>query len=174
MERDSTSVTVLAGLAGGAAANVAMFLTFRLLGMGLDGGGILLDPAVQSDKLIAVWTEIEPIPRVVTQPVLMGLGILGFGVLHAYIYRGIARSWPEGVVPRALRFGGILFGMVYLFWEFFTPFNMFGEPVYLTLLELAFWALVAFAEAFVLVAVAETLGPSPNSPDGTEPPSTSP
>jgi hypothetical protein len=49
----------------------------------------------------------------------------------------------------------MLFGMVYLFWEFFTPFNMFGEPLALTLLQLAFWVVVAFAEAFALAAVAE-------------------
>ncbi|MFO8082017.1 MAG: hypothetical protein R6V07_17185 [Armatimonadota bacterium] len=146
---------VAAGIAGGAAANLAMFLTFRLLGMGLQGGGILLDPTVQSEKLIAVWTQLEPLPRVVTQPILMGLGILAFGVLHAYIYQGISASWPKGIVPRAMRFGGIIFAMVYLFWEFFTPFNMFGEPVLLTLLELSFWAVVAFAEAFALVAVME-------------------
>ncbi|MBD3293597.1 MAG: hypothetical protein GF393_11790 [Armatimonadia bacterium] len=155
MARGKAQSVVLAGLAGGAAANVAMFLTFRLLGMGLDGGGILLDPAVQSEKLIAVWTQIEPLPRIVTQPVLMGLGVLAFGVLHAYIYLGISADWPKGLTPRALRFGGVLFAMVYLFWEFFTPFNMFGEPVWLVALELAFWAVVAFAEAFALVAVVE-------------------
>lgn len=146
---------IMAGIAGGAAANVAMFLTFRLLGMGLDGRGILLDPAVQSDKLIQVWTQIEPLPRVVTHSFLMGLGILALGILHAWIYVGLSDAWPHGLVPRALRFGGLIFGMVYLFWEFFTPFNMFGEPVYLTLLELAFWAVVAFAEAFALVWVME-------------------
>ncbi len=147
---------ILAGISGGAAANVAMFFTFRLLGMGLDGQGILLDPAVQSEKLIAVWTQVEPLPRVVTEPILMGLGVLAFGLLHAWIYLGISPAWPKGVVPRALRFGGMIFGMVFVWWEFFTPFNMFGEPVWLTLIELTFWAVVAFAEAFALVAVAET------------------
>ncbi|MFW5867173.1 MAG: hypothetical protein ACOCX2_05115 [Armatimonadota bacterium] len=45
--------------------------------------------------------------------------------------------------------------MVYLWWEFFTPSNMSGEPIALTVLELSFWAVVAFAEAFALVAVME-------------------
>ena len=51
--------TLLAGVAGGFAMNVAMMLTFRLIGFGIDGDGILLDPRVQSSKLIAVWTEID-------------------------------------------------------------------------------------------------------------------
>lgn len=36
---------IFAGLAGGMALNLAMLLTFRLLGFGWNGGGILLDPA---------------------------------------------------------------------------------------------------------------------------------
>jgi len=53
---------LLAGLAGGVATNLAMLVTFRLLGF---GSGFLLDPRWQSPKLIAVWTQIEPLPRVV-------------------------------------------------------------------------------------------------------------
>ena len=53
--------TLLAGVAGGLAMNVAMLLTFRFIGFGVNGDGILLNPSVQSSKLIAVWTEIEPL-----------------------------------------------------------------------------------------------------------------
>jgi hypothetical protein len=39
-----------------------------LIGFGWNGGGILLDPSVQSPKLIAVWTKLEPLPLVVNAP----------------------------------------------------------------------------------------------------------
>jgi hypothetical protein len=53
--------TLIAGLAGGLAMNVVMLLTFRLAGFGWNGGGILLNPSVQSQKLITVWAQIEPL-----------------------------------------------------------------------------------------------------------------
>lgn len=49
---------VLAGLAAGVALNGVMLLTFRLIGFGWDGGGVLLDPARQSPKLIAVRSMV--------------------------------------------------------------------------------------------------------------------
>ena len=39
--------------------------------------------------------------------------------------------------------------------EFFTPFNLFGEPLLLIGLELVFWATIAFAEAFIIASVFE-------------------
>jgi len=48
-------------------------------------------------------------------------------------------------------------GMTFLFWEFFTPFNLFGEPLLLIGLELVFWTIVAFSEGLVLAAVSEWL-----------------
>jgi len=148
--------TLAAGLAGGITFNVTMFLTFRLIGFGLNGGGMLLNPAIQSKKLIEVWTKIEPLPLVVTHPVSMVMGILFFGILHAFLYRWLSPIWPTGIRPRAIRFGWLLFFMTFLFWEFFTPFNQFGEPFRLIALELVFWALVAMAEAVTIATVMET------------------
>ncbi|NIM44061.1 MAG: hypothetical protein GTO54_00235, partial [Nitrososphaeria archaeon] len=59
---------------GGLAANIAILLTFRLIGFGQTGGGILLDPRFQSEKLIAVWTQIEPLPMAVQNPMLFSIG----------------------------------------------------------------------------------------------------
>ncbi len=145
--------TILAGLAGGVAMNVVMLLTFRLLGFGWDGGGILLESPVQSSKLIAVWTEIEPIPLVVDTPTPIIAGIVLFGIIHAYVFRSIASAWPAGLLERGVRFSLIVFLMAFLFWEFFTPFNMFGEPLQLLLLELVFWACIAFADGFCIAAL---------------------
>jgi hypothetical protein len=144
-----------AGLAGGLTLNVAMVLTFRLLGFGWNGGGILLASPMQSGKLIAVWTQMEPLPKIVASPASMMIGLLLFGFAHAAIYDWLAPHWPVGVVPRALRFAGLIFVLTYVFWEFFTPFNLFGEPVALVALELLFWFVVAAAEAFVIAAIVE-------------------
>jgi hypothetical protein len=152
----SSCRTILAGLAGGLALNLVMLLTFRLLGLGWNGGGILLDPSLQSPKVIAVWTQLEPIPLVVTTPALIGLGLILFGVFHAFVYQWLSPAWPAGITARALRLAVLVFGLSFLFWEFFTPFNMFGEPLSLIGLELLFWAVIALAETFVIAAILET------------------
>lgn len=144
-----------AGLAGGVTLNVAMLLTFRLLGFGWNGNGLLLASPIQSRKLIAVWTQLPPLPKIVVNPAPMMLGLVLFGLAHAAIYDWLARHWPDGVSPRALRFAALNFVMAYLFWEFFTPFNLFGEPLALVFVELLFWFVVAAAEAYVIAAIAE-------------------
>jgi hypothetical protein len=151
----SSCRTILAGLAGGVALNLTMLLTFRLLGFGLNGGGILLDPALQGPKVIAVWTQIEPIPLVVSDPLFIGMGLILFAVFHAFVYQWLAPAWPTGILERAGRLAVLVFGLSFLFWEFFTPFNMFGEPLPLIGLELVFWALIALAEAFVIAVILE-------------------
>ena len=146
---------IFAGLAGGMTMNVAMLLTFRLVGFGWNGDGILLSSPVQSPKLIAVWTKLEPLPLVVVNPAPIIIGMVLFGIGHAFIYRSVSVAWPAGILPRAMRFAGLLFFMTFLFWEFFTPFNQFGEPLQLVALELLFWAAIAIAEAFVIATVIE-------------------
>ncbi len=147
--------TIIAGLVGGMMINIMMLLTFRLIGMGLDGNGILLDPSVQSKKLIAVWTEIEPLPLVVSNPAPIIIGLILFGILHAFLYRWLSPAWPQGVFPRTLRFAGLIFLLSFLFWEFFTPFNQFGEPLHLVAIELLFWALIAFVESLTIAGIME-------------------
>jgi len=147
--------TLVAGLAGGLTLNVVMLLTFRLIGFGWNGGGFLLTSAIQSKKLIAVWTQLEPLPLIVVNPAPMVAGFLVFGVMHAAIYGWLSTGWPAGIVPRALRFAGLTFALSFLFFEFFTPVNMFGEPLILVLAELSFWAIIALAEACVIAAILE-------------------
>jgi hypothetical protein len=153
--KPSTIRTALAGVAGGMAMNVTMLLTFRLLGFGWTGNGILVNPDLQSSKLIAVWKEIEPLPLVVAKPSPIIVGIILFGVIHAFVYRWLSPAWPSGVLRRGLRMAGLIFLLVFLFWEFFTPFNLFGEPLLLIGLELVFWALIALADGLAIAIVME-------------------
>jgi len=154
--KPSTSKTVLSGICGGFAMNLAMLLTFRLIGFGWRGKGILLDPDVQSRKLIAVWTEIEPLPLVVNHPAPIIAGIVLFGIIHAFVYRWISPAWPGGAAARGIRMAMLTFILVFFFWEFFTPFNQFGEPLPLIILELLFWATIALADGFVIAFIIET------------------
>lgn len=147
--------TVFAGIGGGFAMNLAMLLTFRLIGFGWSGQGILLNPDLQSRKLIAVWTEIEPLPLVVNNPAPIIAGIILFGIIHAFVYRWISQAWPAGIISRGLRMAILIFVVVFCFWEFFTPFNQFGEPLPLIALELLFWAIIALADGFVIAAIIE-------------------
>jgi membrane associated rhomboid family serine protease len=135
--------------------NLAMLLTFRLIGFGVHGDAFLLNPAIQSEKLIAVWTEIEPLPLVVDRPAPIVVGILLFGVIHAYLYRWISPAWPTGTVKRALSLALLVFLLSFVFWEFFTPFNQFGEPLGLIAIELCFWAVIALADGFAIAAIME-------------------
>ena len=144
-----------AGLAGGLTLNIVTLLTFRLIGFGWNGGGFLLTAPTQSRKLIAVWTQIEPLPLIVVNPAPMIAGLLLFGVVHAAIYGWLAPAWPAGVAPRGLRLAGLNFVLSYLFFEFFTPINLFGEPLVLVLAELGFCAVIALAEAYVIAAIME-------------------
>ena len=134
-----------------------MLLTFRLIGFGGDGHGVLLNPQAQSAKLIAVWTQIEPLPLIVAKPQIIILGLFGFAFLQALTYRLLSPAWPQGIVVRALRLAALRFTLTFLFWEFFTPFNQFGEPLPLIGLELVFWAVVALAESFAIAGTAEKL-----------------
>ena len=153
--KNSIPDTLLAGVAGGMAMNLAMVLTFRLLGFGVHGDGILMNPAIQSPKLIAVWSTLEPLPLVVNRPLPIILGIVLFGVAHAFLYRWICPAWPAGMVRRALSFAALVFVLTFLFWEFFTPFNQLGEPLRLIALELVFWGVIALVDGFAIAAVME-------------------
>ena len=53
---------LVAGLAGGIGLNLFKLLTFRLPGFGWNIDGILTASPVQSQKLIAVRTKLEPLP----------------------------------------------------------------------------------------------------------------
>ena len=156
MVKNTVRITFFAGLAGGVALNLMMLLTFRLIGFGWNGGGILLDPSIQSQKLIAVWTKIEPIPMVASNPAPIILGLMLFGMGHAVLYRWLSPAWRPGIIPRGLRLAMLVFILSFLFWEFFTPFNQFGEPLLLIVLELTFWAIIAVAEGLAIAGVMES------------------
>jgi hypothetical protein len=158
MKRRQTLVrTVIAGVAGGLAFLLGTFLTFALFGGSREGEtGILFDPDTQHPKVIAAWKDIEPLPRVIDQPATILAGMVLFAVAYAFLYRSVARAWPSGTTARATRLAAIVWvGAV--FSEFMGPFNVLHQPLYLSVVAWAFWAVPALAEGFAIVAVLERL-----------------
>src|SRR5918994_7327544 len=124
--------TIVAGLAGGLAFVLGTSLTFALLSGSRRGGtGLLFDRDTQHPKVIAVWKEIEPLPRVIEQPPVILGGMILLGVAFAFIYRSVAPAWPSGIAPRALRFF-VIVRIAGVFAEFIGPFNVLHQPLYLS------------------------------------------
>jgi hypothetical protein len=140
--------TLVAGVAGGATFWVATFVTFVLI-----GSRPLFDPAVQSPKLIAVWTELEPLPLFATAPHVVLLEYVLFGVGYAVLLRSVAAAWPASVWARTWRLAAVIWGLSCAFFELLGPVNLLGEPLGLVMLELVFWAAAALAEAAVVSAL---------------------
>jgi hypothetical protein len=111
--------------------------------------------------MIAVWKELEPLPRLIEQPAVILGGMVLLGFAYPFVYRSVAASWPPGITPRALRFFFIVW-LAGVFSEFIGPFNVLHQPLYLSVVGWAFWTvpamLTAFAIAFVLEREAHTPG----------------
>jgi hypothetical protein len=72
--------TLVAGLVAGVTMNLVTLLTFRAIGFGWNGDAVLLPSSIQSQKLIAVWTKLEPLPLMVLNLAPIMLGLLLFGI----------------------------------------------------------------------------------------------
>lgn len=139
-------------MGGGAVAAVVAFLLAFALFFGL-AAPVLFDPALQSAKLLAVWQTLEPLPLVVTNPGLFVVGIALLGAVHGLVFAGIVDGLPVDPLRRGLAFGGLLWGVMALFFEYFAPLNLFGEPLPLVALELTLWAPVLLTEGVIISAV---------------------
>src|SRR5262245_36171308 len=154
--KPSISKTAVAGIAGGVVFCLGTFVTFVLVGSGLDQrSGPLMDPSKQSAKVIAVFTQLEPLPLFETKPHMIMLAYVFFGVGHAFLFRSVRAAWPPTVAARTWRLALISWGLSHVFFEFLGPFNLLGEPLALVTLELAFWGMASLAEASVLVSLLE-------------------
>jgi hypothetical protein len=148
-----------AGVASGVAAGATAFAAFGLLGgLATPGEGLLLNPAFQSPKLIGFWTE-EPLPVIVVHPWALFLAFAVFGVAYAHLYERMRPVLPGPAWRRRAWFGLILWILPYAFFEFFTPFNLASEPVWLLAVQLLLWLAVAMTQAFALGVVVDRLAP---------------
>ena len=134
---------------GGAVAIVAANIVSNVLFFQL-GRPLLFENELQSPKIIAVLFEMEPLPLMFTNgPLYMAIAAV-IGVVHGLVFYWIEPALPRGIVARGLAFAAILWALMALYFEFHAPFNMFGEPVALVAVELAFWIVVVAAHGLVL------------------------
>lgn len=144
-----TSKYARAGLAGVVAfliANVISNILFFQV-----GHGVLFESAIQSEKLKKVLFEMEPLPLMFTNGLLYMAGVAIIGIMHGLVFACIEPALPRGGrVKRGLAYGLILWTLMAVYFEFHAPFNMFGEPFSLVLVELGFWAIVLVVEGVIL------------------------
>lgn len=127
-----------------AASIVSNIMFFQL------GAPLLFNPSTQSAKLLAVFFEMEPLPLMFTNgPLYMAIAA-AIGLVHGAVFTLVEPALPAGRIKKGLAFGGIVWGLMALYFEFHVPFNMFGEPIALMALELLFWVPVAAVEGLVL------------------------
>ncbi len=144
-----TSTKLLRSAGAGAVAitiaNVASNVIFFQLGR-----GILFENALQSAKVNAVLFEMEPLPLMFSNGLLYLAVAAVIGVVHGLIFHWIEPVLPRSKLGRGLGFAVVLWTLMALYFEFHTPFNMFGEPAALVAVELAFWIPVTVVEGLVL------------------------
>jgi len=114
------------------------------------GAPLLFDNPAQSEKLLAVLFELELRPLMFTNGLLYMAIVVVIGFLHGVVFALVEPSLPRGRTLKGLAFGGILWALMALYFEFHAPFNMFGEPVKLVALELLFWVAVVGVEGLIL------------------------
>jgi hypothetical protein len=138
------------GILGGAIAFLVANMVSNVLFFQLFSG-VLFDPAFQSEKVIAVLFEMEPLPLMFSNGLLYLAIAAGIGIIHGLVFVYIEPVLPRGnVVRRGVAFAAILWGLMALYFEFHVPFNMFGEPILLVVLELLLWMIVLLAEGILL------------------------
>jgi hypothetical protein len=136
------------GIAGAVAfliANIVSNILFFQLGR-----GILFENPLQSEKVIAVLFELEPLPLMFTNGLLYLAIAAGIGVVHGLVFTFIEPVLPQHTIGRGLAFAAILWALMALYFEFHVPFNMFGEPIVLVAVELGFWVVVVATEGILL------------------------
>jgi len=141
---------------------VAVATLTLLLGNPFISELLFSEEAGQSEKVLSVWLEQDPLPAVTPfwgdlgeidgrgMAVQAMLLVWALGVVLVY-----ASGWankPRGILWRGLTFGVAVWAVLFLFYEAFIPFNLLGEPFPLVLVELAL-TLVAMLITGVVIAL---------------------
>ncbi len=142
----------LRAIVGGAVAIVVANVVSNILFFQV-GRPILFENDLQSAKVIAVLFELEPLPLMFTNGLLYMAIAAGIGVVHGLIFLWIEPALPRGIIQRGASFAVILWALMAVYFEFHTPFNMFGEPPVLVAVELGFWGIVTLVQGLVLSVI---------------------
>ena len=113
-----------------------MLLLFGLFMNPVSQEIIFSDSMGQSSKLVAVWTQTEPVPS---------LGSLAPALIIMPSIATIVFARFYDLLPtqdrrlKGLSSGIMLWALVAVFFELFTPYGLFGEPPILLAYELTLW-----------------------------------
>ena len=149
----------LAALAGFLVGLVAFLILF---GNPLSQSIIYEPGSGQSQKLIDMWTTIEPLPALTPffsdlfafSPrkllVMALLYLWAFGLVGLYAFMRPLLTGSPG--RQSLIFGSIIM-LNFFFFEVFAPFNLLGEPFWIVVYELILEAIIAFSVSWTIVKV---------------------
>ena len=99
---------------------------------------ILTDPSRQSAKMLAVFSTLEPLPRIGTPDRMIVL----VAVVSVFLVLGYRLSRPDPSQSwwrRGLRFGTLAWLLMVPWFELYLPWNVLHEPMPLVVLEAACW-----------------------------------
>jgi hypothetical protein len=137
--------TLIAGVVGGIAWQIAMIVVFGLAQF------TLANPDWQSAKRIAVFQTMQPLPRTTAQPFLLPFGLIGISIIYAAVHASIRTSLAGSALRRSMKFGSLLFAVMVPWFEFYLPWNVMHEPFPLVLLECLCWFVVLQCVALAIV-----------------------
>jgi hypothetical protein len=113
-----------------------MFLLFGLFMNPVSKEIIFSDILAQNQKLVNVWNTIEPIPSLVS----LAPGLLITPAIYSILFAILYESIPgKTKLKKGISYGIIWWATVAVFFELFTPFGLFGEPLHLLAYELFLW-----------------------------------
>lgn len=145
-----------------AAYVVAVGSLTLLFGNPLAEGLLFTDEAGQTDKVLAVWLELDPLPAVtpfwdqIGDIEGRGFAVQGMFVLWAFALVVVyALGWanrPGSKLWKGITFGIATWAILFIFFEAYIPFNLLGEPFPLVLVELSL-QLVAMVLTGVTIAL---------------------
>jgi len=111
---------------------------------------ILFDSTVQSATLMAAWAN-SFLPRPTFAAIYVILATV-YGLMYHYSEKSLpGEGWKKGA------YFGLLFVFLghWIFHEFTTAYNLFGEPLHLLALELVFLATASAVQGIVIQKVYE-------------------
>ena len=138
---------IVTGLAGGLAWIVAMLAFFG------PAQTILANPDYQSEKFIAVFSTIEPLPHATENIWVLVIGLMSIGIIYGLIFAWLSPGLPGKGWRKGAAFGLTAWALSFTWFEFYLPWNVMWEPPLLVLLELALWFLVMQAVGIVMSIV---------------------
>lgn len=150
MEKSDTWVRIFFRIIIGGFTAAAVWYVGLLLIFG-PAQQILANPEYQSQKFLAAFTQMEPLPKMVVQPGAFYTGFLIVGILFSVACHLLNQWLPGTRLRRGLLFGFIAWLLMNPWFEFYLPWNVMHEPLLLALLESVLWLILLLIVGLISV-----------------------